>query len=194
MPHHYRLITLFIGILLLPACHQANRVKAVGPNQLLDLSSLDNYQFSGKMSFSDGQDGGSGSIHWQRRAGLISAKLKAPLGSKSWQISEQQYGAEMIANGNIIVADSAQTLISSQLGWQVPWQPLKSWVIGQPHQANQAQVAWQPDGFIIYEDGWTIEYSRLKSDPNLTSKQLAHKMVARNKAYAIKLIVKQWQW
>ena len=194
MQNQYRLITLIIGLSLLQACHQPTHVKPITPNQMIDLSEVTNYQFKGKMSFSDGQDGGSGSIQWQNSGGLISARLKAPLGSKSWHLSEQKFGAELITNGTTLIADSAQTLISEQLGWQVPWQQLKSWVLGRPHNINQGRITWQTDGFIIYEGGWQIEYSRLKSYPNILSKQLPHKMVARKNNYSIKLSINQWVW
>ncbi len=104
------------------------------------------------------------------------------------------FGAELITNGTTLIADSAQTLISEQLGWQVPWQQLKSWVLGRPHNINQGRITWQTDGFIIYEGGWQIEYSRLKSYPNILSKQLPHKMVARKNNYSIKLSINQWVW
>ena len=190
----FRLIAIILVWPLLQACHQASHVKPAMPDQLLDLSTFSSYQFKGKMSFSDGQDGGSGSVQWQSDGGLVNARLKAPLGSKSWQLSELNLGAELIANGGTFVADSAQYLISDQLGWQVPWQQLKSWVIGLPFRKNQGQIAWQNDGFIITEDGWRIEYSRLKTYPESSSLQLPHKMIARKNNYSIKLSINQWTW
>ena len=194
MQNQFRLITLMIGLMLLQACHHPTNVKPISASQMIDLSELSSYQFKGKMSFSDGQDGGSGSIQWQNNGGLISARLKAPLGSKSWHLTEQKVGAQLISNGATLIADSGQTLISDQLGWQVPWQHLKSWVLGRPHNQNQGQVTWQTDGFIIQEGGWQIEYSRLKTYSDDSSKQLPHKIVARKNNYSIKLAIKQWLW
>jgi outer membrane lipoprotein LolB len=194
MQNQFKLIILIVALFLLQACQQPSRVKPLAPSQLMDLSQLNSYQFNGKMSFSDGQDGGSGSVHWQNIDGLVSARLKAPLGSKSWQITEQQMGAELLANGTTVVADSAQYLISDQLGWQVPWQQLKSWVIGVPYQKSRAQVVWQTDGFVVVEDGWRIEYSRLNSYPASSAFQLPHKMIARKNNHSIKLSIKQWAW
>ncbi len=190
----YRLILLIIGFLLLQACHHRTTTKPINSKQLNDLTEVGSYQFKGTMSFSDGQEGGSGRIQWQNKDGLISARLKAPLGVKSWRISEQISGAELVANGAVVYADTAQTLISSQLGWQVPWQQLKSWVIGQPHNKSHVQIIWQADGFTLSEGGWQIEYSRLKPYQSTSTLQLPHKMVARKDNFSIKLSIKQWTW
>ncbi len=194
MQNRSRLTVLIFSIFLLQACQHQTMIKPINPERLIDMTEFSSYQFNGKMSFSDGQDGGSGRIQWQNKDGLISARLKAPLGTKSWRISEQIIGAELVTNGAVVYADTAQTLISNQLGWQVPWQQLKSWVIGQPYNKSHGQIFWQADGFTVSEGGWQIEYSRLKPYPSTSSQQLPHKMVARKDNYSIKLSVKQWTW
>lgn len=191
------ILLIAFGLLFLQSCQQAAQIKpgySDGTLPLLDLSAHDSYQFNGKMSFSDGEDGGSGRISWENTKGLISTELKAPLGSKSWLIKEFDNNAELISNGVTTQAHSAQSLISNQLGWQVPWQQLKSWVVGKPHNMNQANIKWLTDGFEIIEDGWRIEYSRLKEEGDKPGQYLPYKMVARKAPYSIKLSVKQWSW
>ncbi len=189
------LTILIVVFWLLQGCqnHQ-NNVKSPDTNQLIDLSEIDNYQFKGKMSFSDGENGGSGSVNWEKSSGLVNVRIKAPLNSKSWRLSEQTMGAELIADGKVFHADSAQKLISKELGWQVPWKQLKSWVIGQPYNNNQAQVGSIVNGFSVKENGWLIEYSRLKPPQKNLSGQLPYKMIARKGNYSIKLSIKQWMW
>ena len=191
---HNRLIIMLATVLLLQACHHQSTLKPINPNRLVDLTEVGNFQFSGSMSFSDDQDGGSGRFQWENKSGLISVQLKAPMGIKSWRIIEQTVGAELITKGSVVYADNAQTLISNQLGWQVPWQQLKSWVIGQPYNKSHGQIFWHSEGFTLSEDGWQIEYSRLKPYPDTSSQQLPHKMVARKDTYSIKLSIKQWTW
>ncbi|WP_255590462.1 lipoprotein insertase outer membrane protein LolB [Marinicella meishanensis] len=178
--------------ILLTACQKSTQIK---PTVAVDLLSLDHhsaYQFNGKMSFSDGQDGGTGRVTWQSNQGLIDASLKAPLGSQSWQLIESVQGATLIANGgDQLHSVDAGWLISQQLGWQVPWQALKHWVVAQPHQTQAARVQWQGDALTIEEAGWRIEYSKFKPYPGGS---LPHKMVARKGEYAIKLAVRNWQW
>lgn len=188
---------LLLCLVCLQACQQTGQLKPGSVDlkkALFDLSDKPNYDFTGKMTFSDGQDGGSGSVKWQNNHGLITTELKAPLGSKSWQLKELINGAELTSNGRTLYAESPQSLISDELGWQVPWRQLKSWVIGQPHDEKTALLNWQDDAFMLSEDGWQIEYSRLQEVAVQPIKYLSYKMVARKAEYSIKLIVKQWNW
>ena len=188
-----RLTIFILSVLLLQACHQPS-LKSSAPIQLIGLAEINSYQFKGKMSFSDGQDGGSGSVDWQNSSGYISARLKGPLGSNSWQILESKIVAELVTDDMRIVADSATELISNQLGWEVPWEQLKSWVIGQPYNKRKALINWKENGFSLLEDGWQIEYSRMKTYEGNSTHHLPHKMIARKGPYAIKLSIKKWTW
>lgn len=188
---------LLLFLVCLQGCQHNRQLKPGSVDhqyEMFDLSDQSNYIFTGKMSFSDGQDGGSGSVKWQNNRGLITTELKAPLGSKSWELKELMQGAESTSDGHTEFAESAQTLISNQLGWHVPWQHLKFWVIGKPYNVELAHLNWQNGGFLLSENGWRIEYSRLKEVTNQPVKYLSHKIVARKAEYSIKLIIKEWNW
>lgn len=192
MVKFYRSFCLIYIILLLSACGQRNHIKPHQSLSIADLSALNLYQLFGKMSFSDGQDGGSGTIKWQQMEDGITATLKAPLGSKSWQIIESKSGAKLVTHqGEEYFGDSTGVLLSHQLGWQVPWQQLTDWVKGQPHDSSTAKITWQDDTYTLTEGDWQIVYSKLKQYPGGL---LPHKMIARNDSYSIKLMVKQWSW
>ncbi len=181
-----------VSILLLSACQKQSGTKPSSAQIRVNLMDIDAYEFSGKMSFSDGQDGGSGRIQWDYQQGLIDAKLNAPLGSKSWQVVESTNGTTlMTSNGEVYTAVTTEELISQQLGWAVPWKPLGAWVQGRQYDTSQSKLTWAEDSYTINEGGWQIVYSKLKEYPEGV---MPHKMVARKDPYAIKLSVKTWQW
>ncbi|MGJ8662969.1 MAG: lipoprotein insertase outer membrane protein LolB [Marinicella sp.] len=192
MPPINRSVCLLIIICLSVSCSQRKNIKQHGAIELADLSNHTNFQLTGKMSFSDGQEGGSGRVNWIQNNGLINATLKAPLGSKSWHIIESETQAKLITEqGDVIYGDTTDVILSDQLGWQVPWQQLKTWVQGKPHDDELAKIIWSDDAYTLSEGGWQIEYSKLKQYPVGV---LPHKMMARNNDYSIKLVVKQWSW
>ncbi len=181
-----------VSVLMVAACQNNSNIKPASAQQRVNVAAKDTYEFSGKMSFSDGQDGGSGRIIWFSEKKRIDATLKAPLGSKSWQVVESESGSTLIAsNGEVYTAETTEALISEQLGWPVPWTQLSSWVLGQQFNSAQSQLNWTDDSFTISENGWEIVYSKLKAYPEGV---MPHKMVARKGQYAIKLSVKKWQW
>ena len=177
-------------IALLVSCAQNQKKRPNAVMDLMDLSHLDFYQFNGKMSFSDGQEGGSGQFTWfsdQQQTKLV---LKAPLSKKSWELIESTEGAQLkLSDGDELFGVSAKTLISEQLGWEVPWVAFKLWVIGQKTSNGKARN--NEDGMQIFDQGWEINYSQLKP---YGDEYLPHKITARKNSYAIKVIIKQWQW
>ena len=179
-------------MVLLSACQHHDNIRPSPDDQLVDFSTINTYQLSGKMSFSNGEDGGSGRIMWLVEHGLVDATLKAPLGSKSWQITESTNGAKLVtSSGEVINATDAESLISHQLGWSVPWQSLTAWILGKQHQNKESEKHWSGDTLIIIENGWKIVYSKFRPYPNGV---MPHKMVAKKGVYSIKLAVKSWQW
>ncbi len=144
------------------------------------------------MSFSDGQEGGSGQVTWRKDSSEIQVNLRAPLSTKSWSLTEERNQSIIqMSTGEVIVGQLAQQLISEQVGWKIPWDSLKYWVIGQPSEAGQVDEPITAEGFAIEDQGWHIQYSRLKSNGDGV---LHHKVIAKKEAYSIKLIIKKWQW
>ncbi len=187
-------IKYFLLVLICIVALSSCKPKTTKPKRLnlIPLSQTQSYQMTGKMSFSDGQDGGSGRINWQQNHGFVKAKLNAPLGAKSWQLEELVDGAKIIdAAGVTYFADSATVLISRQLGWQIPWVELKSWIIGQPFDSVASELNVSDDGFVIKEGGWVIEYTKIRSFPE---GELPMKIIARKNNYSIKIAVKLWDW
>lgn len=186
-----KLSIILLLLLLLAAC-QPRSIKPNAVDAWVPLDVTVDYQIMGKMSFSDGQDGGSGRLNWQQQQGFVSAQLKAPLGVKSWQIIESPGGAKLTgADGHDSYAESATTLISQQLGWAVPWVPLKSWVIGQAFDSSKQLIQKASGDFVLSEQGWEITYSRFQS---FEAGILPMRMTARKNNFTIKIAVNAWNW
>ena len=187
-----RKISFVSLLLLLQACqHNPPKPASYDSHQsVLDLSQRSKFSFSGKMSFSDGNDGGSGRMTWQQNeGGYIVADFKAPLGSHSWHLDVTPAAATLTdRNGQTWISHQAGDLLSDQLGWTVPWQALTHWVQGQKDK-NSAVIQETEDGYLINSGGWQITYRKLVEYPGGL---LPHKMQARRGEYVIKLAIKQW--
>lgn len=184
-------LSLLFSMLGLVSCSRQIKVSPSDFN-LVDLTNQTSFQFNGKMSFSDGEEGGSGQVDWQQQSDQLTVRLRAPLGSKSWTLIETQNQAKLSdSNQTTVYAPDSATLIADQVGWLVPWEPLKSWVIGQA--TGNTQIAFNSENmsYQISEQGWDIKYERMKP---YAGGYLPHKITARKQNYAIKLIIKQWQW
>lgn len=188
----YRVILMIVLCAGLASCATTSKKGSVQSVRLLDLRKQPAFAFNGKMSFSDGKEGGSGQLAWQKTSEEIQVVLKAPLSKKSWTLTESAQQASIkISTGEHYYSQSAADLLSNQIGWLVPWAGLQSWVIGQPTQ--NGQLEWDDDGqgYLLVDQGWVIQYSKLEP---YGSAVLPHKIIARKEPYSIKLSIKSWQW
>lgn len=182
---------LLTAFLILLSC-ASNNHNPRPSNELINLTNYSSFQLNGKMSFSDGSEGGSGQVIWHKQANEQTVVLKAPLSKKSWTLVESLATAYLQTHdGERLYGQSATELINNQVGWEVPWLQLQSWVIGQP--TSTGQLNWSDDlqYFVINDQGWEIQYSKLKA---YHSGVLPHKIIARKSPYSIKLSIKTWHW
>ncbi|TDR23209.1 lipoprotein insertase outer membrane protein LolB [Marinicella litoralis] len=189
----------FVYLLLLIAlcsiqlsCSSNRQLKPGALPVITDLSTIQEYTFNGKMSFSDGVEGGSGQVSWNQNHDRIAVTLKAPLSNKSWTLIDAPGHAEIqLSNGETIYGLTAGDLISEQIGWDLPWKDLQAWVIGQKSPSGRILNKHTNGDFEILDQGWFISYSKIKTNGNGI---VPHKIIARKDPYSIKLIIKNWQW
>lgn len=186
----FRFAYVVLIYVFLAACATFPNTQSQMPVELMDLSKQD-FGFEGKMSFSDGNEGGSGQVNWQRSGQVIEVVLKAPLSKKSWTLTaDNNFSTIRTSTGETFHDVSAAGLVSDQVGWDVPWEALQSWVMGRPTISGQLEWRNDEQGYLIVEQGWVIQYSKLKP---YEGGLLPHKIVARKQPYSIKLSIKSWQ-
>lgn len=166
--------------------------QGVRPDRDLNhLSSSSYWSIKGKISFSDGVDGGSGRFIWHYKNKNISASLKAPLGQGSWLLEELSDGAASLIVGSKqkFTSHDAGSLLSQQIGWLIPWQAFKSWLMLTPFNET-SQVRFDDKVMILNEMGWQVEFNKWSRISGLS---LPMKITAKNPPYMIKLSIKEWQ-
>jgi outer membrane lipoprotein LolB len=184
------LVVSFICLSLLVGCQSIPKHHGDGCTQVGNIN-LVNFELSGKLALSDGQEGGSGRLNWRQQNSQVAAQFKAPLGQGDWLIEETDQGASLIINNESpYYAPHAETLIEEAVGWSVPWQALKKWLQAQPVDENQANVKRTQTSKTITEQGWTIVYDRFQKYPDGC---LPHRIMAKKPPYSIRLVVRTWQ-
>ena len=175
-------LLFWLGLMFLSACHNQN----LKPHSLIVDSIVSNdWKLSGKMSLSDGQDGGSGSISWSESEGKVLAIFKAPLGQGSWQLDERK-GEIKNSKGQSWSGFDMSLLLRQQLGWEVPWVALKQSVKG--ISVDQPVVTGTYSRSFVRE-GWQIEWKNIKEVDGLW---LPHKIFLKKAPYSVKISVKSW--
>ncbi len=179
---------LWIGFtcLLLTACHHKNH--RVNESPKVQPVYYQQWQLAGKMSFSDGQDGGSGRLIWQEKNGFVQATFKAPLGQGSWQLNELN-ASITDSNGQVSSGIDMSALLAEQLGWEVPWQALKYSIKGVPIGKSESIKVNGDQNFTF--EGWTIEWKNIKQ---VQGHWLPHKIFLKKPPFAVKVAIRTWKW
>jgi outer membrane lipoprotein LolB len=155
------------------------------------------WDLSGRIAVSNGNRGGSGRIDWRQRAGDYTISLGAPVTRQSWQLSGNALGARLdgIAGGPRESADVEQLLLSAT-GWSIPVRALQNWIRGIGAVAQEygpTKLAYDTAGLPakLEQAGWSIEYQEWYP-AGADRPQLPKRIVARNGAASVKLVVDEW--
>lgn len=97
------------------------------------VAAISGWQLRGRIALKSGNDGGSATLLWTRKAGGDSIELYGPFGGGRVRIeAEPGYARLQDAGGGIIEADSAADALFHHTGWRVPFDSLAQWARGLP--------------------------------------------------------------
>ncbi|MEO7066016.1 MAG: lipoprotein insertase outer membrane protein LolB [Rhodanobacter sp.] len=184
--------------LLLAACVPTVNIK--GDASLLraqsqreqELAHVDHWSLQGRLGVSDGKDGGSGSFSWTQTGDQYEFVLRAPITGKSFRLSGGPAGAVLEgATPEPLHGGDAETLMRKALGWEVPLQDLRAWVLGMRADGGPAELSFGTNRLpsLLVQDGWTVEYRQWDSShqPALPSK-----VFAARPPYKVRLSIESW--
>ena len=197
-----RWLWLCVALLLLPAC--APRV--IKPGAKLDVAAGERrvseresrlferteFDLSGRIAISDGDEGGSGRFEWQQRGPAYTLRFVAPVSGRSWRLEVQPGQAVLVeSNGAVRVADSAEQLLQRELRWHLPADALRYWVLGMRAPGAASEIEFNEDGemALMRQSGWEIQYIEFdhSQDP-----PLPRKVFARSGEHQVRIAVRKW--
>ncbi|NLF54512.1 MAG: outer membrane lipoprotein LolB [Thauera phenolivorans] len=189
-PRRGRHILLAAGALamLLAGCAPLTRAPMLAP---ASRSAASAFLLEGRISATDGTRAASGRIEWRHAPGGDRWTAYSPLGQIAARLESDADGARLLsADGSVLEADSAQTLLPQVIGVEVPVDRLALWVQAVP--ADGAEVrhtdARGRPGLVI-DQGWRIDYHAYAGpDGDAAPARLD---VSRGDA-RIRLVIDQW--
>lgn len=142
------------------------------------LAGADRWTLEGHLAVSDGRDGGSGSLTWTQDGNRYDFELRAPITGKSFRLSGGPDGALLQGlDGGPLRGPDAEALMRKALGWEVPLQDLRAWVLGLRAAGSPADLRFGEHDLpsLLLQDGWTVDYRAwdLSRQPPLPQKVFA---------------------
>lgn len=180
---------LAASVLLLAACG-GPQVRRDVPVDDAWPASPDAWAMTGKIAVSDGEDGGSGHIHWRQDGERFRIEIRAPVSRRTWRLSGGPEGATLEGlDGGPRSGPDAEALLRDAVGWTVPVADLVAWARGQGGDGIadiDRDDAGRPR--LLRQRGWTVEYRAwFEGEPALPKK-----VFATSGARRVRLVVERW--
>lgn len=167
--------------------------------QRLSLEQQNDWVLTARIAGSTEDDGWSGKLSWQQAGGNYQIHFQAPFGQGAVQLLGGPDQVQMrTSDGQMVVADDAESLLFQQLGWRLPLKGLRYWVLGLPMPVTApAQLSpvlvFDDVGLLasLQQSHWRVNYEAYHRVGELV---LPKKVYLENHAVSLRLVIDDWQF
>ena len=163
------LAALLTGCAAIPPAPATGDPQRAYRERLTELAALEDWGISGRVGIRIDGRGWNASLDWRSRPDGYHLNIFGPFGRGLAQIEADTTGVTLTTDDNrVLQASSADALVHQELGWPLPVDGLRDWVLGRPATVGDSPPetvldAWgRPDR--LYQDGWEIHYLRYRGD------------------------------
>lgn len=156
------------------------------------LTEWTSWSFRGRLSIDNGEDGGSGRLTWRVRDDASQLDFRGAMGQGAWRLNITP-GRALLERGDGSRVESGDLagLVRAEVGWTVPVDALRFWVLGLEAPGGIEQMIADPQGRIqrLVQRGWTIEFDRYQQTEGV---ELPGRIEAVRESFRIKLVAAAW--
>ncbi|VAW87840.1 hypothetical protein MNBD_GAMMA17-1607, partial [hydrothermal vent metagenome] len=134
------------------------------------LSELVGWQMKGRVAVKSVEDSWSASLSWQQHAETFDIRFSSMLGQRLAQLKGDALASSLyLPDDRVISAANVSDLLDEELGWSVPMDGLRYWLVGLPAPAlastEKLHMGLDELGRLqwLEQAGWRIEYQRYRS-------------------------------
>ena len=129
-----------------------------------ELSRLRNWSLLGTLAVRSGGDASRVTMRWRQTRDSYLVRFMGPLGVGLFEIAGSATAVEArFPNGRRASAASPEVLLEREIGWSVPLQGLRYWIVGAPApDGTTSKMEIDDHGRLVRleQAGWTVIYER----------------------------------
>ena len=163
------------------------------PAQRAALEKLDRYALNGKVAVAANGQGFTAGLRYQQQPQRADLALDGPLGIGGMRIGLAEHGLAVTnSRGEALDGEAARAEIERRLGFELPLNELRWWLLGLPAPGD-AQLEAAPDsgeirGFV--QNGWHVA---INTRAPALGFSLPQRLTAEREGARLKLFVERWQ-
>jgi outer membrane lipoprotein LolB len=176
-----------------PATLPGPGADAPWPAQRAALDQLDRYSLNGKVAVAANGQGFTASLRYQQQPRRADLALDGPLGIGGMRITLAERSLEVTnSRGEALDGEAARAEIERRLGFELPLDELRWWLLGLP-APGQSEIDAAGDGGEIrgfVQNGWRVA---INTRAPALGFSLPQRLTAERGGARLKLFVERWQ-
>lgn len=158
------------------------------------LEALADWSANGRLGVRSETDSFTARVQWDQSGDSFRIRLSSPLGQGLAELTGVPGAVVMrTAENRVYRAASADELLARELGWEVPLDGLRYWMLGRESPATRVKT-WSIDetGRLATIDqlGWQVEYDGYRAVDGI---DLPIKLVLHHPRLSARVVVSRWR-
>ncbi len=156
------------------------------------LERLQHWSFKGRLAVKQPGDSWSASLRWQQALERYDIRLSGAFGLGAARLFGHEGHAAIESKGQTaLTATSVELLMQEQLGWSVPVEGLRYWLLGSPGPGLVPHQEIDGLGRLVEleQAGWQVRY---QSYMNVNGIALPRKLELQNEQLRARLVIDSW--
>lgn len=188
------MLTLLVG-----ACSVAPPVPRVDVARVwrqrsASLSRLQHWTLAGRVAVSTQDDAWNAALQWRQAGAAYRIRIIAPLGQGTATLSgdADRVVLRSTEHPQPVSAVSAEALLQAQLGWRVPVEGMRYWVLGLPDPVGQRVIQLDDRGRLAHlqQAGWQVRFLGYQK---VDGQQLPERIFMQNGDLRVRLAIERWR-
>ncbi len=150
------------------------------------------FALTGRLAIRHDGERASAGVRWSHRSGADEILLFTPIGQTMARIGRDTQGVVLDTSDKHYAARDTGELTQRVLGWRLPLEGLRYWVLALPAPENNAGIEHGANGQVsmLRQDGWAIRYTRYAAQ---TPDSLPLRMSLQREEVEIQLLIDEWE-
>lgn len=195
-----RVVLLLLSSVILAGCSTKQAIVTPDKQEPLDwlqhaksMQSINDWQANAKTSVKIGNKAQRATMVWQQHDQAYQIDFSGPFGHSGPKLEGDAQSATLtIPKEAPISGPNISDLLQQRLGWKLPVNNAKYWILGIPSPSSGSSVSLFNNRLAILEqDGWTINYSKYKQ---FGPHSLPTKILISRPNFDLLLVVYKWKF
>ena len=156
------------------------------------LESLNGWDLSGRIAVDTGERAFQGRFRWRQIEDTIDLSIRGPLGAGLLEIAGPTGELTVRSRGETLRLTDPETELSQLLGWWLPVESFRAWLIGFPDPMFPATTSFDPeDRLRLFEQRlWQISYESYQIAQGVV---LPERIDLAHRDLELRVTVDRWQ-